>query len=328
MSRISDAELFVAVVDARGFSAAARRLDRSQPVVSRQLAALEHRLGVRLLERTTRRVQPTPAGALFYERCRDAVAALVEAERLATDAATSPRGRLRVSAPPAYARRHLTPLLPEFAAAFPDVTLELILTDRYVDLVEERFELAIRLGPLRSSSLASRVLSIERYVLCAAPAYLRRHRAPRSLDELAAHNCLVLGPAGSRHRWTFVERGTRRTVEVSGNLATNDAGLLHAAARAGLGITALPTYSIEDDLAAADLVELLPQARLPTVDVHALLPSRRHVPRRVRVFLDLLARGLRRPGRTPTTRHAVAPRRDPSPLPCDGRARHGKVAPP
>ena len=184
VSRLSDAELFVAVVDAGGFSAAARRLGKTQPVVSRQLAALERRLGARLLDRTTRRMRATPAGTRFYESCAEVLRGLREAEDAVADATSSPRGWLRLSAPPTFARAHLAPLLPDFAAAFPQVGVEMLLVDRYVDVVAEGFDLVVRLGPLRPSSLTCCRLTTGRYVLCASPAYVRRHGAPRAVEDL------------------------------------------------------------------------------------------------------------------------------------------------
>jgi DNA-binding transcriptional LysR family regulator len=291
MDRLSEAELFVAIAEAGGFSGAARRLGRSQPVLSRRLAGLEARLGVRLLERTTRRVRLTEAGALFHQRCREALALLREAESAAAETGIAPRGRVRVSAPPTWARARLAPRLAEFAAGNPEVEIEMVLLERYVDLVAEGFDLVLRLGPVRDSSLASRTLSIERYVLCAAPSYLRRRGEPQSLDEIGAHNALVLASDRPRHRWPF--RRGRRVIEVEarGTLRTNDAGLLREAAIAGLGLTVLPSYLVEQDLAAGALVELLPTCKLPSFAVVALYPSRRQLPRRVRVFLDFLGEG-------------------------------------
>lgn len=287
--RISDAELFLAVVAAGGFSGGARRLRRSQPAVSRRIAALEARLGVRLLDRTTRRFALTDAGRVFHARCAAALAALADAETAATDTAAAVRGRLRVSAPPAWARAQLAPLLPALAAQHPQLALELLLLERYVNLVDEGLDVVIRLGPLPDSSLAGRRLARGRYVLCAAPAYLARRDAPRDLDQLARHPALVLATSEARARWPFRWRGRPRLVTPRPGLVSNDAGLLREAGLAGAGVTVLPTYLIAADLAAGALVELLPQARLPMWEVHALYPSRRLLAGKVRAFVDFLA---------------------------------------
>lgn len=289
MNAISDAELFVAVVEAGGFSRAALRLGRSQPAISRRIASLEARLGARLLERTTRSVRLTEAGALFHARCREALAVLQQAEEAVAEASGRARGGVRVSAPPSYARARLAPKLAGFTAAYPDVEVDLVLVERYVDLVAESFDIVLRLGPVRDSSLASRSVSKERYVLCASPLYLERLGEPGSIGELGRRNCLVLSTDRKRDRWPFRIGGRTQSVEVRGTLRSNDAGLLRLAALEGVGITALPTYLVEGDLAAGSLIELLPSARLPSFSVVALFPSRKQLTRKVRAFLDCLA---------------------------------------
>jgi DNA-binding transcriptional LysR family regulator len=188
VARIRDAETFVAIVDAEGLSAAARQLGRTQPTVSRQLAALEARLGVRLLERSTRRLRLTIAGRTYYERCRELLAMLRDADELVADMGDAIRGGVRVSMPPTYARRRVAPLLPAFFRAFPELWLEIVLTGERTDLVGAHFDLVVRLGALRDSTLRCRVLSTERFVLCASPIYLDRHGAPASVAALAGRS--------------------------------------------------------------------------------------------------------------------------------------------
>lgn len=286
---LSEAELFLAVVDARGFSRAARRLGRSQPAMSRAVAALEARLGVRLLDRTTRRMRLTEAGTAYAERCREAIAALRSAESAAHDAASTLRGRVRIAAPPTFARVRLAPLLPALAAAHPRIETEWVLADRNVDLVAEGFDVAIRLGPLPDSSLTARRLPRERNVLCAGPELLAREGTPKRVEDLARRNCLVL--AGDRVH--SLARFGARKVELTGNLASNDMGFLHAAARAGLGIAVLPSWLVADDLRDGALVELLPRTRLAPIDVWALVAAGRAAPRRVRSVVDFLVKALR-----------------------------------
>jgi len=286
--RLSDAELFVAVVAAGGFSGGARRLGRTQPAVSRRIATLEARLGVRLIDRTTRRFSLTDAGRAFNERCREALSSLADAEAAAIDTGGAVRGMLRVSAPPAWARAQLAPLLPALAARHPQLTIDLLLVERYVDLVEEGFDAVIRLGPLPDSSLAGRQFSRGRYVLCGAPSHLARHGAPDDLEEVARQPALVLATSGSRARWPFRWRGRSSVVNPKAVLLTNDAALLREAALAGAGLTVLPCYLVDADLAAGDLVEVLPGARLPSWEAHILHAGRRHVAGKIRAFIDFL----------------------------------------
>jgi DNA-binding transcriptional LysR family regulator len=293
MARIRDAETFVAIVDAEGLSAAARQLGRTQPTVSRQLAALETRLGVRLLERTTRRLRLTTAGRTYYERCRDLLAMLRDADELVADMGEAIRGGLRVSMPPTYARRRVAPLLPAFFRAFPELRLEVVLTGERTDLVGAHFDLVVRLGALRDSALRCRVLSRERFVLCASPGYLGRHGMPASVAALGERRCLVTETFGLRGRWPFDQGNRRTTVDVPACLVSDDLGLLHEATRAGTGLSVLPEYLVAGDLRSGALVHVLPRHRLPGFRAHALLPSGRHVPRRVRVLVDFLATRLR-----------------------------------
>ena len=262
MQRLSDEEIFLAVVEARGFSRAARRLGRSQPATSRAVAALEARLGVRLLDRNTRRMRLTDAGEAYALRCREAIAALRAAESAAREAASILRGQVRIAAPPSYARARLAPLLPELGDAASGIETEWSLGDRNVDLVAEGFDLAIRLGPLPDSSLAARRLARERHVLCASPRWVEREGMPRRVEDLARRNVLVLSAERTRNRARFRVGGAVREVALSGNLRSNDLALLHEAAKGGLGIAVLPSWLVAEDLRSGALVELLPRARL------------------------------------------------------------------
>jgi DNA-binding transcriptional LysR family regulator len=300
---IQDVEMFVAVVEAGSLSAAAQRLARTQPTVSRQLAGLEARLGARLLERTTRRLRLTAAGRIYFERCTALLALAREAEAAVADTHRAMHGAIRLSVPPTYARFRIAPLLPDFLARYPDLRLEMVLTGTRTDVVGEPLDLVVRLGPLPDSGLACRLLSRERFVLCAAPAYLRRHGMPTAVAELAARACLATESFGLRSRWLF--RGTRRqTVDVSPRLVSDDLALLHEAARRGVGIAALPSYLVADDLRTGVLTPVLPREPLPSFNAHALLPSGRHVTRRVRTLVDYLAAQLREAPAARTTPRA------------------------
>ena len=300
MSRLEDAEVFVAVVDAAGFTAAAAALGVSQPAVSRRIAALESRLGVRLLTRSTRRLRPTDAGASFYEHARRALGVLEEGECEAAAANADLRGSLRVTAPPASGRHVIVPAVAAFGAAHPAITVDLVLAERRLDLTEERVDLAVRIDdPGRASELIhTRVGSFE-VVTCAAPAYLAAHGAPRTPADLAAHACLLQSGPTRGDVWSFtppsrsVRRAESLTVQVAGPLRTNDVEALAAATRAGMGIARLPDFLVGADLRRRTLRRVLPRFAARKVDVFAVYSQRRHLPARTRALFDFLAARLR-----------------------------------
>lgn len=301
MARLEDAEVFVAVVDAGGFTAAAAALGVTQPVVSRRVAALEARLGVRLLVRSTRRVRATDAGAAFYERARRALADLEEGECEAAAAGAELRGALRVTAPPAYGRYVIVPLLAAFVDVHPAITIDLVLAERRLDLAEERVDLAIRIDdPGCASELIHRRLGDFGVVTCAAPSYLARRGTPRTPADLAEHACLLQAGPTRGTVWSFApaartaRRAERLTAQVGGPLRTNDVEALVAAARAGLGIARVPDFLAEDDLARGALRAVLPRFTTRRVDVFAVYSERRHLPARTRALLDFLVARLRR----------------------------------
>lgn len=292
VARVRDAETFVAVVEAGGLSAAARRLGRSQPTVSRQLAALETRLGVRLIERSTRRLRLTTPGRAYFERCRTLLAMLRDADEIVADMGGAVRGAIRISLPPTYARCRIAPLLPAFFRLHPEVRLEVVLSGERADLVGTHFDLVVRLGRLDDSALACRALSRERFVLCAAPSLVAEPTPLAAPADLGRRACLATETFGVRSRWAFLRDRRRVVVEVAPRLVSDDLGLLHAATLAGTGFCPLPEYLVAADLAAGTLVRALPCWELPAFRAHAVLPSGRHVPRRVRVLVDYLAASL------------------------------------
>lgn len=293
MARLSDAEVFVSVVDSGGFSAAARRHGITQPAISRRIAALESRLGARLLVRSTRRFALSDAGRVYYERCRRLLADLAEAEQEVAARSTAPRGVLRVAAPPLFARRVIVPRLADFVRRYPDVTLELVLAERYVDVVDEGFELAVRLRePAAGAAMVARRVGFFRSVVCCAPSYLDSRRPPRLPADLVEHACIVHAATSTRDEWTFRDATGTQTVRVRGPLRTNDVDAIHAAARGGVGVALLPSFAVADDLATGALVRLLPSYTLPTVPVWAVHAGGRHRSARVRVFLDWLVKAI------------------------------------
>jgi DNA-binding transcriptional LysR family regulator len=287
--RLAQIEAFTAIVDGGSFTAAAERLGLSRAAVSKQLMALEDRLAARLLNRTTRRSSLTEVGAAYYERCRQLLADLDDAEREAGRTGTRPRGLLRVNAPMTFGTMHLAPALPGLLAAWPELSVDLTLNDRTVDLIEEGFDVAVRIGQLADSSLIARRLAPCRLVCCAAPEYLRAHGEPRHPHDLAGHECLLYSYTAGRDGWEFGGAGGPRTVRVKGRLRANNGEALLAAAAAGLGIALSPTFMVSDELSAGRLVPILRDFPVPERGIHAVWAPGRHLSGKIRAFVDFLA---------------------------------------
>jgi DNA-binding transcriptional LysR family regulator len=282
--------VFARVVEARSFSAAARRLGLAKSAVSARVARLEDRLGARLLHRTTRAVALTEAGVRFYERCRRVVAAAEEAELAGEEASQEPSGVLRVTAPVTFGQRHLAPAAAEFLVAAPRVQLQLDVSDRVVDLVEEGFDLAIRIASLRDSSLVARKLATDPLVVVGAPSYLARRGTPARPQDLVRHDCLRYSQVPVRSEWRFTSGGRPVAVPVTGSLVANDGSVLLAAAAAGLGLAVVPSYMAAPHLADGTLVTVLGGHALAELGIYAVHPHRSHVPLKVRAFIDFLVR--------------------------------------
>lgn len=289
--QLSEMTAFAAVVEAQGFAAAAGRLGLSKASVSRLVQRLEDRLGARLLNRTTRRLSLTEAGQSFYEGCQRMLAEAEAAEAAVTALSAQPRGTLRLSAPLSFAVRHLGPHLADFLAACPELKLDVVLGDRLVDLVEEGFDVALRIGRLGDSGLVARRLSWTRRVVCAAPAYLRARGLPLQPADLKRHDCLHYSYASSGRSWSFRHAdGRRDSVTIAGRVEMTNGDLLASLAEAGQGIAALPTFLVAEALREGRLVRLLPdweEELLP--GIHLVYPARRNLAPKVRAFIDFLA---------------------------------------
>jgi DNA-binding transcriptional LysR family regulator len=291
MDRIMSMQAFVQVVDCGSFSGAARRLNVSPAVITGHVQSLEKRLGVQLLNRTTRKVNLTEVGRSFYDRASRILGEIEEAEGLASAEQATPRGTLRLNTSVSLARL-VTPLIGAYVALYPDVVFEMVMTDHMVDIVEEGFDLALRTGPLPNSSLKSRRLGVGRLALCASPDYLARSGRPERPEDLAVHNCLIAVNSHIEGHWHFIGPDGEHAIEVGGNLRTNSIEGLRAAALSGLGVALLPMVNINEDLKAGHLVRLLPDYRTTEVVVQAVYPPGRHVPVKVRTFLDFLVERL------------------------------------
>ncbi len=289
MDRLDDMLAFIKVVDTRSFTAAAERLNLSKSVVSRRIAELENRLGARLLNRTTRKLSLTEVGQAYYERCSRILTDLEEAEQAVADLHAAPRGRLRVNAPVSFGMQHLAPAIAEFLARYTSIEIEMDLNDRYVDLIDEGYDLAVRIGRLRDSSLIAKRLAPARRVVCASPAYLEQHGTPATPEELINHNCLIYTNVPAAEQWQFRVGEEMRTVRVSGSLRANNGDLLHAAAVAGVGIVVLPTFMVGQALSSGALKTLLLDCYTSESNVYAVYPQNRHLSPKVRAFVDFLA---------------------------------------
>jgi len=289
VNRFGEMEVFVRVVEQGGFSAAARACRMTPSAVSKLVARLEARLGVRMVNRSTRRFQLTPEGAAFYERSVAVLADLDEAEREASSGA-QPSGRLRVNSNVPVGTHLLLPIVPAFLACHPQVSLDIALTDRVVDLLEDRTDVALRSGPLKSSRLVARKLGQTRLMVVASPAYLARVGMPRTPADLANHNCLAFSYARAVNGWPFTRRGRRAEVMPQGNTQISDGEALRAVAVAGLGVARLAAFQVRADLDAGRLVPVLEDYDPgETEDIHAVYVGQgAHLPARVRAFLDFL----------------------------------------
>lgn len=289
VDRFKQIETFAAVATKGSLSAAAAAEGVAPAIIGRRLDALEQRLGVKLLVRTTRRVSLTHEGAAFLEDCQRILDDFHNAEASVSLGGVKPAGHLKVTAPAGFGRRHVAPLLPGFLGRHPDVSVALDLSDRITDIVNEGFDLAIRVGHLDDSSLVAVKLADNRRVVVASPGYLARHGRPETPEALAGHACLALGHgAGQARGWQFTVDGRPTTVRVNGALACNDGAVLHDWSLAGLGLAWRSMWEVGADLAAGRLVTVLDEFAAPPNAIHAVFPQRRHLPLRVRLLLDFL----------------------------------------
>lgn len=289
MDRLRAFEVFATVVGRGSFTRAADALDTSPANVTRYINELEAHLGTRLLNRSSRKLSLTESGEALYERSKSILEEVADAEALASSATLQPRGRLRVNAPLSFGIHQLAPLWPRFMQIHPEVELDISLTDRLVDIVEEGYDLAIRISRAGPTTHAARKLAASHNIVCASPAYLQQHGAPRVPADLEAHRCLGYTYAATAHEWHFVDAEARpHMVRVNYAMHTNNGDTARAAALAGQGIIWQPAFLIGEDLREGRLVPVLPGYRMPDIDVLAIYPSRRHLSAKVRVMVDFL----------------------------------------
>lgn len=290
MQNLTDIAIFVKVVELSSFTAAAEALESSQPVVSKAVTRLEEKLGARLLNRTTRRLSLTEAGSELYRRSVRALQEIENAELEVARFQTEPRGTLRVAAPMSFSILHLGPVIQTFLERFPGVTVELNMDDRQVDLIEEGYDVAIRIGRLQDSNLVARKITPCRQVMCASPAYLAKRGTPERPEDLLEHNCIVYSFLQGPREWRLVDAdGETHAVPVNGTLHSNNGLVNRAAATAGAGIVLLPTFYIGDEVRSGALKPVLCNFKPQDLAVYAVYPERRNLTPKVRAFVDFLA---------------------------------------
>jgi DNA-binding transcriptional LysR family regulator len=295
MDQFKQISTFVDVVAKGSLSAAARGEGIAPAMIGRRLDALEARLGVKLLQRTTRKIVLTNEGAAFLEDCQRILLDLENAESSVSERSARASGHLNISAPAGFGRQHVAPLLPSFLSEHRDVTLTLNLNDRVVDLIGEGIDVAIRIATLSDSSLIGVKLADNKRVVVASPDYIRRHGKPKSLDDLSSHNCLAMSSEGSQRGWTFRQNGKNVTLKVNGNMVCNDGAVLHDWALAAKGLAWRSMWEVGTEIESGKLVTVLDEFAAPGNDVYAVFAQRQHLPLRIRVLVDFLRHAYERP---------------------------------
>lgn len=279
---------FVAVAELESFTAASKRLAVSTAQVSRQITALEKRLSCKLFYRTTRRVSVTDIGRVYYQHCRQVLDGLDEAERAISDLQTTPKGLLKMTAPGTFGEETIAPLVNEFLSLYPELEIQLNLSNQKQDLVAEGYDIAIRLGKLDDSTMMANRLSTRTQYVCASPDYIKKYGIPHSLSELASHNCLV----GTLSYWRFHENHKEKHVKVQGSLSCNSGRALCDAALKGIGIVQLPDYYVKEHVDKGSLISLLESYREEDDHIWALYPHNRHLSSKVKMLVDFLKKNL------------------------------------
>ena len=288
MDRLAAMSMFVRVVESGSFSAVAKELNTSQPTVSKNIAELEKKLGVKLLTRSTRSLHLTEAGTDYYERCVGIIHDVEEAENSAGQLQLQPRGKVRINTLAAFGRLHIIPLLREFFELYPDIKVEIMLNDRTVDLIEEGVDLAIRMGVLNDSTLVAKKVATGGLVTVASPEYMQRYGTPQHPLELKDHNWIVVTAVPKSNEVTFTEGSHEIAVHVNGNILTNNSEAVLAAVLDGIGICRIPRWLAGNNIENGKLRVILSEYESPTLDIFAVYPSGRHLPSKARYFMDFM----------------------------------------
>ena len=292
MNKLLAIEVFIAVAEQGGFSAAMKQLDISRAGISKYIAELEAALGGRLFNRTTRKVSLTEAGHAYYARCKDILGSIEEADSIVSGLTSSPTGRLRINAPMSFGIRQMGPLVAEFHHRYPNLKVELILADRMVDMVEEAFDVTVRISRPKDSSLVARKIAPCNFVMAASPEYIEQHGYPASAADLVQHNCLCYTYGSARTSWPLWLDGCQTSVKIKPSLESNNGDVLCAAAVAAMGIVLSPTFILCDALRSGQLVPLLQQYSVKPSGIYAVFASSRLVSAKVRLWVDFLVEKL------------------------------------
>lgn len=294
MDKFESMRAFVRVVESGGFAAAARAMGLSRSAVNKLVLNLEDVLKVQLLQRTTRKVTPTPTGLAFFERCVAILADLEEAELAVSQLQTEPRGQLRINGPMTFGTRYLAPVIAQFLQHYPDLHVEMSLSDRFIDPIDEGFDVTVRIAkPFEYTSLIVHELFPAPVILCAAPSYLAKQARPETPSDLANHACLAYGHIAADNQWTLIGPNGEHRITVHGPLCANNGEPLQEAALQGVGIALLPRFIVEDDLKTGRLQQVMPGYEAPLLSVCVLYPVNRHLSTKVRLFIEFLAEQLR-----------------------------------
>lgn len=295
MDRALEMQVFCMVVDKGSFVGAAEPLELSKAAISRYVSGLEERLGARLLQRTTRRLSLTEEGRQFYHQAREVLALMDQAEEAVSSAAPEPSGVLRVNVPVSFGVLHLAPVWADFMKAYPKVELDISLNDRLVDLVEEGFDVAVRIARMENSSLVGRRLAGTRMCLCASPAYLASHPPVRTLSDLTEHGVVAYTNFASGNEWQFQGPDGSESVRTRSVVRCNNGDTCRSITLAGGGISLQPSFMVAEDLRSGDLVEILPDYQSVELGIYVVYPSRKHLAPKVRVLINFLAERFARP---------------------------------
>ncbi len=293
MDKFTSMRVFIATIEEGSFAAAARRFHLSAAMAGKHVSAIESDLNVRLIQRSTRRLSLTDAGQRYYERCKTIIEALEEAEKEASDTQATPHGLLRIAAPVAFGAMYLGPIVSRYLEAYPNVSVDVVLEDKYSDLLENRVDVALRIGRLDDPTLVTRRLAPCRMVLCASPDYLKKHGRPETPDDLSRAPRLVFSQAVSAGDWTLYDaENTLHVIDSRSRLTANNMQLLREAALTGAGIAYGPSFVFREPILQGQLVELLPEYRTSELTIQAVYPSAIRIPFKVRTFVDFIADAL------------------------------------
>ena len=295
MDQFKQISTFTEVATRGSLSAAARAEGIAPAMIGRRLDALEERLDVKLLQRTTRKIALTTEGLAFLEDCQRILADLEEAETAVSERSAKASGQLTISAPAGFGRQHVAPLIPSFLSENREVKLSLSLNDRIVDLIGEGIDVAIRIASLTDSNLIGVKLADNKRVVVASPAYIKRHGTPTTLEELSNHNCLAISGNGSQRGWTFRQNGKNVVLKVEGNMVCNDGEVLHDWALSGKGLAWRSMWEVGSEIESGKLMTVLDEFNAPGNDIYAIFAQRRHLPLRIRAFVDFLRHAYSKP---------------------------------